>query len=65
MKQFAAATLIALLGMGSASADQVIDIVSEVNHASMATEVTQLPATAAGKHQKMQDNGIFPSPDHG
>ena len=67
MKNIALAALVSLFAMGTASADAVIDITNDANMAHDSSSLTNLPPTAAGKTEAMDNKGqnVFFSPDHG
>ncbi len=65
MKQLLAAIVIALSGIGSASADIYADEVKGISGSSgHSSDLTNLPATSAGPN-KLEDSYLFPTADHG
>ncbi len=65
MKQLLAAIVIALSGIGSASADIYADEVKGIPGSSgHPSDLTTLPATSAGPN-KLEDSYLFTTADHG
>ena len=67
MKHIALVALLSLFAIGSAAADEVIDIIQESNLANETSDMSNLPATAAGKyeHNETVQPYMFENPDHG